>query len=108
MIIAKRYPVRRKRRARVAAQFGEGGLGVMLGRSPLLDDEIASGRLVTLGAKTITSGDAYWLITPEAEFQRSEVKLFRNWLLAELGLESADKPAQAAAKPHAAKSRAKR
>jgi LysR family transcriptional regulator, glycine cleavage system transcriptional activator len=66
------------------------GLGVVLGRSPLLDDEIASGRLVTLGGKAITSGDAYWLVTPEAEFQKPEVKLFRNWLLAELGLENAD------------------
>jgi LysR family transcriptional regulator, glycine cleavage system transcriptional activator len=76
------------------------GLGVMLGRSPLLDDEIASGRLVTLGAKTITSGDAYWLITPEAEFQRPEVKLFRDWLLAELGIEKTGKQGKgAAAKP---------
>jgi LysR family glycine cleavage system transcriptional activator len=70
------------------------GLGVMLGRSPLLDDEIASGRLVTLGGKTITSGDAYWLVTPEAEFQKPEVKLFRNWLLAELGIENGDKSAK--------------
>ena len=83
------------------------GLGVVLGRSPLLDDEIASGRLVTLGGKTIASGDAYWLITPEAEFQKPEVKLFRNWLLAELAIESEKKPVKAAAtKPHA-KSRAR-
>jgi DNA-binding transcriptional LysR family regulator len=84
------------------------GLGVVLGRSPLLDDEIASGRLVTLGGKAIPSGDCYWLVTPEAEFQKPEVKLFRNWLLAELGIESqavkptvvkptAAKPAKAAA-----------
>ena len=59
------------------------GLGVVLGRSPLLDDEIAGGRLVTLGGKAIASGDAYWLVTPEADFQKPEVKLFRNWLLAE-------------------------
>jgi DNA-binding transcriptional LysR family regulator len=76
------------------------GLGVVLGRSPLLDDEIASGRLVTLGDKTITSGDAYWLVTPEAEFQKPEVKLFSNWLVAELGIEGAKpSPKRAAAKP---------
>jgi DNA-binding transcriptional LysR family regulator len=76
------------------------GLGVVLGRSPLLDDEIASGRLVTLGGKAIASGDAYWLIAPEADFQKPEVKLFRNWLLAELGIEPAGKSAKgAAAKP---------
>jgi LysR family glycine cleavage system transcriptional activator len=76
------------------------GLGVVLGRSPLLDDEIASGRLVTLGDKAIPSGDCYWLVTPEAEFQKPEVKLFSSWLLAELGVEGANKSAAgAAAKP---------
>jgi LysR family transcriptional regulator, glycine cleavage system transcriptional activator len=74
------------------------GLGVVLGRSPLLDDEIASGRLVTLGDKTITSGDAYWLVTPEAEFQKPEVKLFSNWLTAELGVAPASKPTKSATK----------
>jgi LysR family transcriptional regulator, glycine cleavage system transcriptional activator len=80
------------------------GLGVVLGRSPLLDDEIASGRLVTLGDQTVTSGDAYWLVTPEVEFQKPEVKLFRNWLLAELGIE----PASKSTKSPAAKPRGKR
>ncbi len=61
------------------------GLGVVLGRSPLLDDEIASGRLVPLVSERIASGDAYWLVTPKADFQKPEVKLFCNWLLAELG-----------------------
>jgi len=84
------------------------GLGVVLGRSPLLDDEIASGRLVTLGGKTIASGDAYWLVTPEADFQKPEVKLFRNWLLAELGIESASKSAKPAAAQPPAKSRLRR
>jgi LysR family transcriptional regulator, glycine cleavage system transcriptional activator len=81
------------------------GLGVVLGRSPLLDDEIASGRLVTLGGKTIASGDAYWLVTPEAEFQKPEVKLFRNWLLAELAIENEKKPVKAAATKPRARSR---
>ena len=66
------------------------GLGVVLGRSPLLDDEIANGRLVSLAEKPVPSGDAYWLITPEDDFQKPEVKLFRNWLLAELGIKAGD------------------
>jgi DNA-binding transcriptional LysR family regulator len=61
------------------------GLGVVLGRTPLIDDEIDSGRLVPLVGKAIPSGDAYWLVTPDADFEKPEVKLFRNWLLAELG-----------------------
>jgi LysR family transcriptional regulator, glycine cleavage system transcriptional activator len=84
------------------------GLGVVLGRSPLLDDEMASGRLVPLAAKPLPSGDAYWLVTPEADFQKHEVKLFRNWLLAELGIDGASKAAKSPVRKSAAAPRGKR
>ena len=61
------------------------GLGVVLGRSPLVDEDIAAGRLVPLAAQTIASGSSYWLVTSPTEFQKPEVKLFRQWLLTELG-----------------------
>ena len=61
------------------------GLGVVLGRRPLVDDDIASGRLVPLGNRTIPSGNGYWLVVSQTEFQKPEVKLFRRWLLSELG-----------------------
>jgi len=67
---------------------GARGIGVVLGRHPLVDDEIASGRLVALVDKPISSGSAYWLITSETDFQKPEVKLFRDWLLSELGAET--------------------
>lgn len=61
------------------------GLGVVLGRSPLVDGDIESGRLVPLAGQTIPSDSGYWLVTAETEFQKPEVKLFRRWLLSELG-----------------------
>jgi DNA-binding transcriptional LysR family regulator len=61
------------------------GLGVVLGRRPLVDGDIESGRLVRLASQTIPSGSGYWLVTSETEFQKPEVKLFRRWLLSELG-----------------------
>jgi DNA-binding transcriptional LysR family regulator len=61
------------------------GLGVVLGRRPLVDGDIESGRLVPLASQTIPSGSGYWLVTSETEFQKPEVKLFRRWLLSELG-----------------------
>jgi len=71
------------------------GLGVVLGRRPLVDDEIESGRLVPLGGQTIPSGSGYWLVTPQSDFQKPEVKLFRHWLLSELGVGTAHrKPAR--------------
>jgi DNA-binding transcriptional LysR family regulator len=64
------------------------GLGVVLGRSPLVDGDIESGRLVPLAGQTIPSDRGYWLVTAETEFQKPEVKLFRRWLLSELGAAS--------------------
>ena len=61
------------------------GLGVVLGRSPMVDGDVESGRLVPLADQAIPSGSGYWLVTSETEFQKPEVKLFRRWLLSELG-----------------------
>ena len=62
------------------------GLGVVLGRWPLVEDEIESGRLVPLAGQKIASDSGYWLVTSQTEFQKPEVKLFRSWLLSELGV----------------------
>jgi LysR family transcriptional regulator, glycine cleavage system transcriptional activator len=61
------------------------GLGVVLGRRPLVDNDIATGRLAPLDAEAIPSGSGYWLVTSQSEFQKPEVKQFRRWLLSELG-----------------------
>ncbi len=61
------------------------GLGVALGRRPLVDDDISAGRLVPLAEQSIPSGNSYWLVTSQSEFQKPEVKQFRRWLLSELG-----------------------
>ena len=61
------------------------GLGIVLGRRPLVDDDVESGHLVPLVSQAIPSGSGYWLVTAQADFQKPEVKLFRRWLLSELG-----------------------
>ncbi len=61
------------------------GLGVVLGRWPLVDDDIEAGRLVPLGGRAIESDSSYWLVASQTEFQKPEVKVFRRWLLSELG-----------------------
>jgi DNA-binding transcriptional LysR family regulator len=62
------------------------GLGIVLGRRPLVDDDIENGHLVPLLGQSIPSGSGYWLIAAETDFQKPEVKLFRRWLLSELGV----------------------
>lgn len=61
------------------------GFGIVLGWRPLVEDDIESGRLVPLAGQAIVSGSSYWLVTPQADYQKPEVKLFRRWLLSELG-----------------------
>lgn len=69
----------------MALEAAARGLGIVLGRRPLVDDDIAAGRLVPLAEHAIPSGNGYWLVTSETEFQKPEVKKFRHWLLSELG-----------------------
>ena len=61
------------------------GLGVVLGRRPLVDEDVDAGRLISLDSRAIESGNSYWLVTSQTEFQKPEVKVFRRWLLDELG-----------------------
>jgi LysR family transcriptional regulator, glycine cleavage system transcriptional activator len=62
------------------------GLGVVLGRRPLVDDDVEGGRLVPLTGQAIPSGSGYWLVAAQTDFQKPEVTLFRRWLLSELGI----------------------
>ncbi|MFL9957074.1 LysR substrate-binding domain-containing protein [Paraburkholderia nemoris] len=62
------------------------GLGVALGRRPLVDRDLASGTLVEASPQTIASSTAYWLVsaqnTDSAE-TRPELADFKRWLLSE-------------------------
>jgi LysR family transcriptional regulator, glycine cleavage system transcriptional activator len=78
----------------MAADAAIRGLGVTLGRRPLLDDDIDSGRLVPLFDQSIPSGSGYWLVTSQTDFQKPEVKLFKRWMLSEFGAEAENKPAR--------------
>jgi LysR family transcriptional regulator, glycine cleavage system transcriptional activator len=62
------------------------GLGIVLGRRPLVDEDLESGRLVALANQATPSDSAFWLVTSQTEFEKPEVKQFRQWLLSELGV----------------------
>ena len=63
-----------------AAILGE---GVALGRSPLVADDIASGRLVQPFTFRLPAELAYYVVYPPRAIQRHKIKVFRDWLLAE-------------------------
>ena len=58
------------------------GLGVCIGRRPLVDAELAAGTLVECGP-AVTCQTSYYLVAPPASFRRPEVLAFRAWILAE-------------------------
>lgn len=60
------------------------GVGVDLGRSPLVDHWMEQGLLVAPFDLAVTSKRSYWLICREAFAETSEFRGFRNWLIDEL------------------------
>lgn len=60
------------------------GIGVALGRTSLMADDIAAGRLVRLFDVELRSSFAYHLVYPELHLKRSKVKMFRDWMLTEI------------------------
>jgi DNA-binding transcriptional LysR family regulator len=59
------------------------GLGVVIGRRPLVDRELVAGTLVEASATSVETQTAYWLCeTPQAS-ARADLVAFRDWLVAQ-------------------------
>jgi LysR family glycine cleavage system transcriptional activator len=67
----------------LAIQAAVDGQGVALGRSVLVADDLATGRLVRPFATTLPLRYAYYVVHPKKLAQDSKVPVFRRWLLAE-------------------------
>jgi DNA-binding transcriptional LysR family regulator len=59
------------------------GLGVALGRRPLVDHDLAAGTLVELGMDVLVAETAYWLVSSEGADRRPDLLAFKRWLLSE-------------------------
>ena len=70
-----------------AYQAAMDGLGVALGRHPLVAPDLKAGRLVVPFDFKMSSEFAYYLVYPQEAIRRRKIKAFRDWLmpLAELG-----------------------
>lgn len=67
----------------VAMQAVLGGQGIMLGRSALVRDDLASGRLLRASEVDIPALEANYLVCLERNRTRTAVRAFRDWLVAE-------------------------
>ncbi|MFM0284263.1 LysR substrate-binding domain-containing protein [Paraburkholderia sediminicola] len=82
----------------LAFEAASRGLGVALGRRPLVDRDLATGALVEASPHTIATSTAYWLVcaqNADSAQQRPELFDFKRWLLSEA--EQFDTPSDAAA-----------
>jgi DNA-binding transcriptional LysR family regulator len=71
--------------AQLALEAAADGLGIAIGRMPLISDEISSGRLAVAVDHVVPVMSGYWLVKPPGIETRREVVAFRNWLLKEMG-----------------------
>jgi LysR family glycine cleavage system transcriptional activator len=74
---------RRFGQANMVVQAAVEGLGVALGREPLVIDELEAGRLVRPFDTVIPSDFGYYLVCPKSRFDDPRVVAFRDWLVTE-------------------------
>jgi LysR family glycine cleavage system transcriptional activator len=65
------------------AQAAANGLGVALVPRFLVEEELASQRLVALFSDVLRTENAYYAVTPETRADNKLVQAFRSWLVAE-------------------------
>lgn len=65
----------------LAIQAAVDGQGVALGRSVLVHDDLAAGRLIKPFELSISNVFAYYCISRETDDDRPELAAFRNWLI---------------------------
>jgi LysR family transcriptional regulator, glycine cleavage system transcriptional activator len=56
------------------------GLGVAIGRRPLVDAELSSGALVALWEHEVKCATAYWLVARQNHAAETAVSAFRRWM----------------------------
>lgn len=81
-IDARRGP--RFANAALAREAALDGQGVVLALRPLIEADLAAGRLAVPFDITLRSPYAYFLVVPEAVAEQAVVEAFRDWLLAEV------------------------
>jgi LysR family glycine cleavage system transcriptional activator len=66
----------------MTVQAATDGLGVAIGRTAIVESDIAKGRLVVPFEMTLPADAGYYLVCPEASADTPKIRFFRNWLVA--------------------------
>ncbi|WP_109482413.1 transcriptional regulator GcvA [Paraburkholderia sp. C35] len=67
----------------LALEAAATGMGVAIGRRPLVNRELDAGVLVEAGAPAVEAKTAYWLVSAEGTDERPDLQAVRRWLLQE-------------------------
>jgi LysR family transcriptional regulator, glycine cleavage system transcriptional activator len=67
----------------MAIQAAIRGEGVALGRTALIEEELATGQVVRLFDLRLKAEMAYYIVCPPRSLERPKVRAFRDWILAE-------------------------
>jgi LysR family transcriptional regulator, glycine cleavage system transcriptional activator len=70
----------------MATEAAVQGLGIALGRKPLVNAELESSALEPVADIECAAENSYWLVGAAVTFERPEVKVFKNWILEEVQL----------------------
>lgn len=73
----------------IMLEAAESGQGVALGRTPLVADDLARGRLVKPFEISLPADYAYYVVCPVEAADRPKIVAFREWLLDEAGTTAA-------------------
>lgn len=68
-----------------ALQAAIDGLGIAMGRSPLVSTDLSAKRLVEPFSIRMTSKSAFYLVSPAARAEAPHVRAFRDWVLNRFG-----------------------
>jgi DNA-binding transcriptional LysR family regulator len=67
----------------LASEAASAGLGIAIGRMPLVVPDLNAGRLVKADARIVDIETGYWLVGPSGQETRPAIQSFRKWLLDE-------------------------
>jgi DNA-binding transcriptional LysR family regulator len=68
----------------LAVEAAIAGLGVVMGRRPLIDRELADARLAAVSTRSVEAATAYWLVGAEAIQARPDIVAFKRWVVEEV------------------------
>jgi DNA-binding transcriptional LysR family regulator len=69
--------------AMLASEAAAAGLGIAIGRIPLILSDLNAGLLVKADARVVDIETGYWLVGPSGQETRPAIQSFRKWLLDE-------------------------